>query len=168
MDTKCPNQLFYDWLVLNRACRRVSPHIMIFVYVCSTGGIVELSTRFEMWITRTDVTGVSLFHLSYLITRMVYLWSQRTPDFQRKYFMFDWWNYRLFVLNTTLKRNSVQVIIFVNVYATWSMVYIKDAFWYVINLKWIKWCKFVSPTSYNNTYGLPMLLMDTKGPNQVF
>jgi hypothetical protein len=31
-----------------------------------------------------------------------------------------------------------------------------------------KWCKFVSPSLLNNTYGLPVLTMDTKYPNQIF
>jgi hypothetical protein len=99
---------------------------------------------------------------------MAYLCLQRTPHIQIKYFMFDWWIYRLFVSNTTLKRNSVQMMIFVNVCSTWSMVNIKDAFWYVNNKKWPKMCKFVSPFSFYNTYGLPVLSMDTKCPKQVF
>jgi hypothetical protein len=115
MDTKCPNQLFYDWLVLNRPWKRVSLQIRIIIHVCSTGGIVELNKSFDTWITRNDVSGVSLFHLSYLITHMTYLWSQRTPNVQIKYFMFDWSIYRLFVLNTTFKRDSLLIVIFVNV-----------------------------------------------------
>jgi hypothetical protein len=99
---------------------------------------------------------------------MAYLCSQRTPKIQIKYFMFNWWIYRLFVQNTTLKRNSVQMMIFVNICSTWSMVYIKDAFWYVSIKKWRKWCKWVSPFSFNNTHGLPVLSLDTKRPNQVF
>jgi hypothetical protein len=51
---------------------------MIFAYVCSTLGIVEIKKRFETWITRNDVNGVSLFNLSYVITIMAYLCSQRT------------------------------------------------------------------------------------------
>jgi hypothetical protein len=99
---------------------------------------------------------------------MAYLCSQRAPNIQIKYFMFDWWIYRLFALNKTLKRNSVQMMIFVNVCSTWSLVYIKDTFWYVSNKRWRKWCKFVSTFSFNNTYGLPVLTMDTRCPNQLF
>jgi hypothetical protein len=90
MDTKCPNQVFYDWLVLNRACNRVSLKIMLFLYVCSTGCIVELNTRFETSITRNDVNDVSWYHLSHLVSLMAYLCSQWTPNVQIKYFMFDW------------------------------------------------------------------------------
>jgi hypothetical protein len=94
------------------------PQIMIFVYICSTGGIVDLNTRFEMWITRTDVNGVIMFHLSYLITRIVYLWSQRTPNVQRRYFMFDWSIYGLFVLNWAWKIFSHEIILLVYVSST--------------------------------------------------
>jgi hypothetical protein len=44
----------------------------------------------------------------------------------------------------------------------------KNAFWDVNNKKWRKWCKYVSPFIFNNTYGLPVLTMDTKCPNEVF
>jgi hypothetical protein len=136
--------------VLNRAWKPISLQIIIFVYVCSTGGIVELNTLFETWITRNDVNGVSFFHLSYLITHMAYLWSQRTPNVQIKNFMFHWSTWSLFVLNTNLKRDSLQMMIFVNICFTWNMVHIKDAFWYVSNKKWSKWCTFVSPFLFNN------------------
>jgi hypothetical protein len=101
---------------------------MIFVYVCSTWGIVELKTRFETWITWNGVNGVWLFHLSYLLTHMAYLWSQRTPNVPIKYFIFDWPIYRLFVLNTGLKRYSLQMMISENICSTWSMVQIKTRF----------------------------------------
>jgi hypothetical protein len=51
-------------------CKRDSLQIMIFVNVCSTWSMVQLKTRFELSITRNDVNGVSLIHLSYLITLM--------------------------------------------------------------------------------------------------
>jgi hypothetical protein len=101
---------------------------MKFVNFCSTWNIDEVKTRFETWITRNDVIGVSFFHLSYLITLMAYLCSQRTPNVQIKYFMFDWSIYRLFALNTVWKRDSIQIMIFVNVCSTWSMVELKTRF----------------------------------------
>jgi hypothetical protein len=52
--------------------------MVLFVYECSRWSIVQLKKRFETWITRNDVNGVSLFHLSYLITLMAHLKSQRT------------------------------------------------------------------------------------------
>jgi hypothetical protein len=56
-------------------------------------------THLETWIKRYDVNGVSLFHLSYLITLTVYMCSQLTPNVRIKYFMFDLSIYRKFVLN---------------------------------------------------------------------
>jgi hypothetical protein len=43
-----------------------------------------------------------------------------------------------------------------------------NAFWDDNNKKRRKWCKFVSPFLYNNTYALTVLTMDTKSPNQEF
>jgi hypothetical protein len=112
--TKCPNQVFYDdWsiyrpFVQNRGWKRDSFQIKIFVYVCWTWSLVDLKTRFETWITRNEVNGVGLFHLSYLTTLMAYLCSQRTPNAQNLYFMFDWSIYRQFVIigdgNVTLSK----------------------------------------------------------------
>jgi hypothetical protein len=39
--------------------------------ICTTWSIVEIKTRFESWIKRNDVNGVSLYNLPYLITLMV-------------------------------------------------------------------------------------------------
>jgi succinate-acetate transporter protein len=98
------NYFMFGWsiftlFVLNRAWKRDSHQIMIFVYICSRLNIVELKTRYETWITLNDVKGVSLFHLSYSITLMVYLRSQQTPNVQIKYFMFDWPIFTLYALN---------------------------------------------------------------------
>jgi hypothetical protein len=103
----------YILFVLSSARKRDSLLMIIFLNVSSTWSIVELNTRFEAWITRNDVNGVSFFHLSYLITPMAYLCSQWTPKVQIKYFTFDWSIYRLFVLNRTCKGDSLQIIIFV-------------------------------------------------------
>jgi hypothetical protein len=110
------NRLF----VLNTGWKRDFFQTMLFVYICSSCSIDELKALLETWITRNDVNGLSLFHLSYLITLMAYLCSQSTPNFQNMYFMFEWWFYRLFVLNMGWKRDSLQIIIFVNVCLTWS------------------------------------------------
>jgi hypothetical protein len=97
-------------------------------YVSSSWNIGEIKTRFETWITRNVVNGISLLHISYLITVMAYLWSQWTPNVQIKCFMFDWSIYRLFVLYTAWKRDSHQMMKFVNVCWTWSMVRMKTRF----------------------------------------
>jgi hypothetical protein len=143
---------------LNRGWNHGSLEIKKFVYVCSTWSVVVLNplnaelnlichslallgahlifhvsrirvkTRFETWITRNDVNGVCLFQLSYLITLMACLSSQRTPNVHIKYFMFDWSIYILFVLNTAWKRDFLQTLIFVNICSTWCMVQIKTGF----------------------------------------
>jgi hypothetical protein len=127
--TRKPNvqnkYFMFDWsiftqFVLNRGWKRYSLQIMVFVNVCSTWNIVELKTRFETWITRNEVNGVRLFHLSYLITLMGYVHSQRTPNVQIEYFMFHWSIYRLF--------DSLEMVILVNVCSTWSMVQRKPRF----------------------------------------
>jgi hypothetical protein len=101
----------YRLVVLNRGWKRDCLLIMIFGYVCSTWGIVELKTHFESWITRNDLNGVSLFHLAYLITLMAYLCSQKRPNVQIKNLMFHWSFYRLFVLNTCWNHDSLQMMI---------------------------------------------------------
>jgi hypothetical protein len=47
---------------------------------------------------------------------------------------------------------------------SWS----ENVFWDVNNKKLRKWCKFVSHFLFNNSYGLPVLTMETKCPNQIF
>jgi hypothetical protein len=72
----------YRIFVLNTRWKRDYFQMMIFVNFCSTWSMVELKTRFETWITRNDLNGVSLFHLSYLITLMSYLCPQRKTNDQ--------------------------------------------------------------------------------------
>jgi hypothetical protein len=120
----------FDWSIyslfwLNWSWKHDALQIMIYVYVWSTWSIVELKTPFETWITRNDVYCVSLFHISYLITLVVYLCSQWTLKVQIKYFMVDWSIYRPFVLNRAWKRDSIQIMIFVYVCSTWSTVQLK-------------------------------------------
>jgi hypothetical protein len=112
----------------NRCWKRDYFHVMISVYVCTTWGIIELEKRFETWITRNDVNGVILYHFSYLITLMAYQCSQWAPNVQIKYFKFVWSFYRLFVLNRSWKRYSIQTMIFLNVCSTWRIFEIKTSF----------------------------------------
>jgi hypothetical protein len=127
------NYFMFEWsiyrlFVLNRACKLDSHQIMIFVYVWSTWNIVELKARFKTWITRIDVNGVRFFKIAYLIIFMAYHCSQTAPNVQIKYFMFDWSIYRLYVLNAGWKRDSLQMMIFVNICPTWSIVHLKTRF----------------------------------------
>jgi hypothetical protein len=118
----------YRLFVQNKVLKRDSLQMMIFVNVCSSRCMVQLKPHFETSVTRNDVYGVILLHLSYLITLMVYLCSQCTPKCQINYFMFDWSIYRLFVLNRGWKHDSLQMMIFVYVCSTWSIVELKTRF----------------------------------------
>jgi hypothetical protein len=123
----------FDWsiyrlFVINRGSKRDRLQIMIFVNVYTSCNMVEVKKRFETWITINDVNCVSLFHLSCLTTLMAYLCPQRTPNVQIIYFMFDCSIYRLFVLNTGWKRDSLQLIIFVNICSSWIIVELKTRF----------------------------------------
>jgi hypothetical protein len=66
---------------------------------------------------------------------MFYLCSQCTPNVQIKYFKFDWSIYKPFVPNTGWKRDSVQIMILVNICSTWIMVELKTRFktWIIRN-----------------------------------
>jgi hypothetical protein len=96
----------FDWsiyspFVPNTGWKRDSLQMMIFVNFGLTLSMVELKTRFETWITRNDVNGVSLFHLSYLITLMAHNGHQMS----KSRILFDSSIYRLFVLNRGWKRD---------------------------------------------------------------
>jgi hypothetical protein len=101
-------------------------------------------------------------------TLMAYLSSQNTSIVKIKYFMFDWAIYRLFVLNTSWKRDSQQMMIFVNFCSTWSMVELKTRFetWIIRND--VNAVSLFPPSLFNNTNGLTVLTMVTKCANQVF
>jgi hypothetical protein len=68
------------------------------------------------------------------------------------------------VLETWLPAKNDITICFFDMKHSWT----KYAFWDVNNTKWRKWCKFVSLSLFNNTYGLPVLTIDTKYTDQVF
>jgi hypothetical protein len=102
--------------------------MMIFVNLCWSWSMVELSTRFETWITRNGVNGVSLIPLSYFITLTAYLCSQWTPKVQIKYIMFEFSTVRLFVINRGWKRDSLQIIMFAYVCSKWFIVELKTCF----------------------------------------
>jgi hypothetical protein len=118
----------YTLLVLKRARKIDSLQRMIFVNVCSTCSVVEIKPLFETWITRNDVNDVNLFLFSYLITHLPYMCSQWAPNVQIVYFIFDWSIYRLFELNRSWKLDSLQMMIFVHVCSTCSVVELKPHF----------------------------------------
>jgi hypothetical protein len=116
----------YRLFVLNRGWKRDSLQMMIFVNVCSTWIMVQLKTCFEAWITRNDVNGESLFNLPYLITLMVKpMLTMDTKCPNQVCFRYDLSIYRLFVLNRSWKRNSLQIMIFLYVCSTWGIVELK-------------------------------------------
>jgi hypothetical protein len=138
---------------------------MIFVIVCSTWGIIELKTRFDTWITRNDVNGAYLFHLSYLITLMAYLCSQSTPKVQIKYFVW------LVDLQSILPKWRVETWFSTNGDIRKCLLYMKNSWTKKCFETWIR--KHVNGVClfdllFNNTYDLPVLITNTKYPNQVF
>jgi hypothetical protein len=118
----------YRLFLLNRGCKLEPFQMMIFVHDCSTCSVVELKNRFEAWISRNVVNGVNLILFSYLITLTTYLCSQWAPNVQIKYFMFYWSVYMLLVLYRGWKRESHQIMIFVYVCSTCSVVELKPRF----------------------------------------
>jgi hypothetical protein len=171
-----PNALIkyfvFDWsiyrqFVLNTGWKCVFLQ-MIFVNVCSTCNIVELKTRFETWITRNDVNGVSLFHLSYLTTLMALTTAHKGHQMSNlcKYVSLVHLrtNCVKYGLDTWFSPNNDIRICFLDMKHSWT----KNTFWDVNNKKSRKWCKFFPAILFNNTYGFPVLTMDTKRPNQVF
>jgi hypothetical protein len=116
------DRLIYRLFVLSSTWKRDSLQIILFAYVCSTLGIVELKMSFVVWITRDDVICASFFHLSCLITLMANLCWKETPNIKMKYFMYDWSIYSLFVLNMTRKRDSLQIMLFGYECSTWGIV----------------------------------------------
>jgi hypothetical protein len=158
-NTNCPNQVFvFDWsiyrlFVLNKAWKLDSLQITIFVNVCSSWSFDEPKTRFENWITRNDVNGVSLCNLFYLITLMAYLCSQWTLNVQSNYFIFDCSIYRQFVLNTARIRDSLQKTIFVNFSKTWSMDQLKTRF-----ETWITWNDVNSVSLFHLSYIIALMI----------
>jgi hypothetical protein len=163
----------FDWSIcrlflLNMVCKRDFLQMMKFVHICSTWGIVELKTRFQKWITRNEVNGECLFDLSYLITLMAYLCSQRTPNVQIKFLMFYWSIYRLFMPYKDCKRDSLQMMIFVYVCSTWGIVEPKTRFETWITRNEVNGVSLIHLSFLVTLNVLPVLTTDTKGPNHVF
>jgi hypothetical protein len=103
----------------------------LMAYLCHNGHQMSkwnILCLIETWITRNDVKGVSSFNLSCLITIMAYLCSERIPNIQINYFMFDCCIYRLFVLNRGWKRVSILIMIILYVCSTWGIVELKTRF----------------------------------------
>jgi hypothetical protein len=85
-----------------------------------------------------------------------------------QYFMFNWSIYRLFVLKRGWKRESIRNIVIRICFLVMKHRWTENAFWDVNNKKCRKWCKILTPILFNHSYGLPVITMDTKCPNQVY
>jgi hypothetical protein len=163
-DTKCSKQVFYVWLVdLQPICVNkgqetwVSPNKDIRIYLLDT---MHRRTKysFDTCITWNNVNGVCLFHLSYLITLMAYLCTQRIPNVHVEYFMIESSIYLLFVLISAWKRDSLLMMIFVNVWLTWRIFELNSRFvtWITrndiigVNLFHLCYLSNTCPTSAHN------------------
>jgi hypothetical protein len=108
--------------------------------------------------------------LSYFLFNSTYGLPVLTIDtsYPNHVFYFDWSNNNLFVINRVRKpfsspNNDIRICL-LDMRHSW----ITNAFWDVNNMKWRKWCKFVPPFLFNDTYGLPVLTIESKCPNQEF
>jgi hypothetical protein len=140
--------------------------MIIFVNDCSTWSMVQLKTHVETWITLNDFNGVSFFHLFFnnnyglpaltTVTKcpnqVLYVWEVDFCTICAKQGLETWLS----------PNNDIRIYLL-----DMNHIWIKNAFWGLNNKKWRKWCSFVSPSLYNNTYGLPMLTMDTKCAKQL-
>jgi hypothetical protein len=77
---------------------------------------------------KNDVNGIYWFHFPNLRSVLAYLCTQLAQLVQIRNFMCDWSIYRLFVLNTGWRRDSLQMMIFVNVHSTCIVVDLKTCF----------------------------------------
>jgi hypothetical protein len=116
----------FDWsiyrlFVLNRCWKLDSLQMMIFVNVCSNEAWLILKTRFETWITRNVVNGVSLFHLFIKNTYGLPVFTKDTKCPNQVFYV---WLVDLhkFVPNKCWKLESLQIMIFVYVCPTCSLV----------------------------------------------
>jgi hypothetical protein len=104
---------------------------------------------FETWLTRNDVNG------SYLIMFMALL------------FMFVCSIYRLFKLNRSWKRDSLQMMVFVNVCSTLNIVQLKTRFETSVTRNDVNGASLFN-LCYLITHILHVLAKEFKYPNEVF
>jgi hypothetical protein len=135
----------FDWSIyklfaVNRSWNPDCLQIIIFVHVCLTWIIVELKTHFETWITRNDVNGARLFNLSYLITVLAYLCSQRFQITKARILCLigQSTDNLCKILDGKLSPNNDIRKYLLDIKHVWT----RNAFWFVKNKKWRKWCLF--------------------------
>jgi hypothetical protein len=128
MDTKYLNQVFYVWLTnLQITCPKYG------LVTCYTPNDDNSNCLLDMKHGSIKVAFCFVYKkewrkwckfvsLSYLITLVVYLCSQWTPNVQIEYFIFDWSIDKTFVLNKAWNNDYLEMMIFVIICSTWSMV----------------------------------------------
>jgi hypothetical protein len=173
-DTKCPNQVFYVWLV---NLQTISTKYWLETYFPPNDDIRKFFLNMKLgwtknafwdvnnkkWRKRCKFVSPSLFYNTHGLP--VLTMDTNSPN---QIFYVSLVDLQKFCakqgLETWLFPNNDIRICLLDMKYSWT----KNAFWDVNNKKWRKWCKFVSPFLINNTYGLLVLTMGTKCPNQVF
>jgi hypothetical protein len=132
MDTKYPNQVFYVWLIYQQAiCAKYELETWISLNEDIRKYFLDMKhgwTKNAFWVVKKKEVNVIFFHLSYLIKLMAYLCARTAPNTQIKYFKFYWSINRLLVLNRGWKHDFLQIMIFVYICSTWSIVEPKSRF----------------------------------------
>jgi hypothetical protein len=153
--------------VLNRAWKRVSPNNYIRIYLLD---IIHSSTKNAFWdvnnkkcIKWCNFVSSYLFNNTYGLhllkidhkcpNQVFYVWLADQQTIWAKYGLETWSSPNDDSPNCLLDMMHNSNI---------------NAFCVVNNKKWRKWCKYISRSLFVNTYGLPVLAIDTTRPNQIF
>jgi hypothetical protein len=83
----------YTQFVLNKGWKLDSHQMIIFVYMRSTCSVVELKTRFERWIARTEVNGVYSFDLQLIFAK--YGMEKFRPTCDKIRSIYNHWLYKI-------------------------------------------------------------------------
>jgi Holliday junction resolvase-like predicted endonuclease len=172
-DTKCPNQVFYVWLVdLQTICAKkgmetcLPPNNNIRIFLLDMRP--SWTKNAFLYVNNKKRRKWCEFASSFLSNNTYGLPGLTKYTKCRSQVFYVWLDDRQticakFVLETWLSPNDgIRKCLF---YMTHGLT--KYASGDVNNKKCRKWCKFVSSFLFNNYYGLPVLTMDTKRPNQI-
>jgi hypothetical protein len=107
------------------------------IRMSSNWSIGEIKSRFEKWIKRNYVNGVSLFHLYYLISLMVYLYhnGHQMSKSSTLWLIGSSSDCAKYGLKTRISRNDEIRKCLLDMKHGSN----KNAFWDVINNKWYRW-----------------------------
>jgi DNA-directed RNA polymerase subunit RPC12/RpoP len=103
---------------------------MIFVYVCSTCSVLEIKTRLETWKARIEVNVVYWFHICYLVTvlALVIKLTGAPNRYQLSKSVIRFFNLQTIFAYTGWKPDSLQMMIFLYICSTCSVVFLKTQF----------------------------------------